>query len=383
MIDLDLTHPAITDLARTAKARLPRFVWEYLDSGTGADRTRDANRASLDAVTLTPRVLRGHAAPDLSVTLMGREQALPFGIAPVGMSGLMRGNGEVTLARAAAAHAIPYGLSTVAAATPEQLAPHIGAQGWFQLYPPRDPAIRRDLLARAAGAGFHTLILTADVATASRRERQRRARLTNPMRFTPRVIVDAALHPAWAIDRLRHGIPRLATLDPYADTAASRGGTEHAGYMLRTAPDMDYLAALRDEWDGKLVVKGILHADDAAMVAPLCDAVWVSNHGGRQFDAAPAPATVLPAIRAALGPGAQILVDGGVASGTDILRYLALGADFVMSGRAFHHGLAAFGAAGVDHAIHILRASLEADMGQLGLARLADLPPIYAPAPLP
>ena len=119
------------------------------------------------------------------------------------------------------------------------------------------------------------------------------------------------------------------------------------------------------------------------MVAPLCDAVWVSNHGGRQFDAAPAPATVLPAIRAALGPGAQILVDGGVASGTDILRYLALGADFVMSGRAFHHGLAALGAAGVDHAIHILRASLEADMGQLGLARLADLPPIYAPAPLP
>jgi L-lactate dehydrogenase (cytochrome) len=380
-MDLDTTHPALADLARTARRRLPRFVWEYLDSGTGADAARDRNRAALDRVTLVPAALAGHAPPDLSVTLMGRRQALPFGFAPVGMSGLIRPGAERILARLAAAEGIPYCLSTVAADTPERVGPKAGEQGWFQLYAPGDEGIRRDLLARAAVSGFHTLVLTADVPVASRRERQRRARLTNPMRITPRTVWQAATCPGWAAATLGAGIPRLRTLERYADASAARGATAHIGYMLRTAPDRAMLAAIRAEWPGRLVVKGVLDPAVARAAADAgADAIWVSNHGGRQFDASPAGVDMLPAIRAAV-PGLPLICDGGIASGTDILRMLACGADFVMLGRAIHWGLAAFGAAGAAHVVHVLREGLKADLGQLGRASLAGLADRLVPEP--
>ncbi|WP_226781879.1 alpha-hydroxy acid oxidase [Oceaniglobus trochenteri] len=369
-MSLDHRFPALDDIRRRARRRLPRFVWEYLDSGTGDETAMPRAMAALDAITLVPRALGGAPKPDLSVRMMGRDYPLPFGFAPVGMSGLVWPDAEVTLARSAARHHIPFGLSTVAAQTPEHLAPHIGDQGWFQLYAPGQPEIRRDMLARARDSGFHTLILTADVPVPSRRERLHRAGVTNPMRMTPRILAQAAMHPAWALATLRSGIPTLKTLEKYGDTRTSRSGTEHIGYQLRTAPDWAYLETLRREWDGALVVKGVLHPGDAARISKIADAVWVSGHGGRQFDAGPAPATVLPAIRAAVGPSFPVIADGAVRAGTDILRLMAMGADFVMLGRAPHWGLAAFGAAGVDHVVHVLRAGLIADMGQLGLGRL-------------
>jgi len=275
---LDLTHPAISDLAKTAHARLPHFVWEYLDSGTGDDHARDRNRAALDAVCLTPGILSGPIEPDLSVRLMGREYPLPFGVAPVGMSGLIWPGAEETIARIAAKAGIPYCLSTVAAETPETVGKCVGDQGWFQLYPPGDPDIRRDMLDRAWTSGFHTLILTVDVAVASRRERLRRVRLTNPMTLSPPVILQAARKPRWSLGMLARGIPRLRTLENYADIGKSLGGTAHVGYMLRTVPDWDYLAALRDQWQGRLVVKGILSPEPVARLrAAGIDALWVSN----------------------------------------------------------------------------------------------------------
>jgi len=369
-MDLDHHFPSLHDLRDRARRRLPRFVWEYLDSGTGDEGAVARAITALDVVNLTPRALSGAPKPDLSVTMMGRTYPLPFGFAPVGMSGLVWPDAEGILARAAVAHGIPFGLSTVAAQTPEMLAPHIGTQGWFQLYAPGQPEIRRDMLKRARDAGFHTLILTADVPVPSRRERLHRAGVTNPMRLTPSVLAQVAMAPHWALATARHGVPSLKTLEKYGDTKTARSGTEHIGYQLRTAPDWDYLNILRDEWDGPLVVKGVLHPGDAARIAQVADAVWVSAHGGRQFDAAPAPVTVLPAIRAAVGPDYPVIADGAVRSGTDILRLVAEGADFVMLGRAPHWGLAAFGAAGVDHVVHVLRAGLIADMGQLGIAAI-------------
>lgn len=319
-------------------------------------------------------MLAGTTTPDFTTQLMGRTYPLPFGFAPVGMSGLMWPGAELILARAAAKAGIPFCLSTVAAETPETVGPKAGDQGWFQLYPPGDPDIRRDMLARAKDAGFHTLILTVDVATASRRERQLRARLTNPMRMTPRVIAQAAIRPQWALETLTRGIPRLKTLEKYAEVTTARSSTAHIGYLLRTAPDWDYLAALRDEWDGKLVVKGVMEPDAAAKLPGYgVDAIWVSNHGGRQFDASPASLDVLPAVKAAAGD-TPVIFDSGIRSGTDILRALALGADFVMLGRAPHYAVAAFGRPGVDHLIDILTASMTADMGQMALTHLADLP---------
>lgn len=372
-MQLDLTHPAHRDLKTRAKKRVPAFVWDYLDSATGEETTKTRNETALDSITLMPGVLKGLPTPDLRTRLLGRDYARPFGIAPVGMSGLIWPHAERHLATLAHQMNIPYCLSTVAAATPEDVSPHMGAQGWFQLYPPASVEIRQDILTRARAAGFHTLILTVDVPTASRRERQRRAQLQTPPKITPRMLVQTAMRPAWALGMARAGLPKLKLMQDYAARVESRGSTDHIGYLLRTAPDWDYLRAMRDEWDGPVVVKGVLNPADAMRLqAEGIDAVWVSNHSGRQFDGAPAAITQLPLIREAVGPDYPLIFDSGVRSGLDILRGLALGADFVMAARHFHYGLAAFGPKGAAHAAHILTDDMTSCMGQLGISRPSD-----------
>ena len=374
-MDLDLAYPSVSDLARRARRRIPRFAWEYLDSATGNEAAMHANTERLAAVRLRPAVLAGHGEPDLSVELLGRRYAMPVGIAPIGMTTVLWPGAEATLARLAAAEEVPFCLSTVTATTPEAIGPVVGRQGWFQLYPPRDPEILADLLHRARSSGFHTLVLTADVPIASRRERQTRARLTNPMRITPRTVAEAALAPVWTVEMLRwlreeRKLPHLKTLAPYTDTSGARSGTAHAGYLIRGAPDWDYLARLREAWEGPLIVKGILDPDAARRAADEgADALWVSNHGGRQFEAAPAAIDVLEPVRAAVGSGVPLIFDSGIRSATDVLRAIAKGADFVMLGRAMQYGLAAFGAKGAAHVLHIMREGLRADMGQLGIRR--------------
>ena len=374
-MDLHATYPALSDLRSRAQSRLPKFVWEYLDSATGTEATKHRNRAALDRVGLMPSVLHGEFTPDLSVELMGQKLPLPFGMSPLGMSGLIWPDAEAHLARAADRAGIPFGLSTVAATSPEDVAPHLGAHGWFQLYPPRDPEIRTDMLARAKAAGFTTLVLTVDVPVASRRERQTRSGLTSPPKLTPRLMAQVAMRPAWAMGMARRGLPHMKMLDKYTEGTASANlpPTAHVGYLLRTAPDWDYLHWLRAHWDGPLVIKGVLRPEDAtALEKAGADAIWVSNHAGRQFDAAPASAEALPAIRAATK--LPVIFDSGVESGLDILRAFALGADFVMLGRAFHFALAALGPRGVDHLIDLLARDLTANMGQLGAGNLRDLP---------
>lgn len=376
MNDLHARFPGVEDLRRAARRRIPRFVWDYLDSGTGREAAKARNRAALDRLGFRPSVLHGEVTPDLSARFLGQTLPLPFGIAPVGMSGLIWPGAEPLLARAAASAGIPYVLSTVATRTPEDLAGEIGAQGWFQLYPPRDPEIRRDMLDRARRAGFRTLVLTVDVPAASRRERQVRGGLTQPPRLNTRLALQVARCPAWATGIARQGMPRMRTLDRYTEGLAARGplsSTAHVGYLLRTAPDLDYLRWLRDAWDGPFIVKGLMRADDcAALEAAGVDALWVSNHAGRQFDGAPAAIEALPAIRAATG--LPLIFDSGVEGGLDILRAVALGADLVMLGRAFHFALGALGERGPAHLIDMLAKDLTANMAQLGAADLRALP---------
>ncbi len=374
----DILHaraPAIADLRHRARRRIPRFVWEYLDSATGDEATPARNRAALDAVSFMPSILHGEITPDLTTTFLGRTYPLPFGIAPVGMSGLIWPDAERTLARLAAKTGVPYCMSSVATRLPEEVGPLAGDMGWFQLYPPRDPGIRTDMLARIRTAGFHTLVVTVDVPAPSRRERQVRGGLTQPPRLTPRLAAQVAMCPAWARGTARLGMPRMRFIESYADTAVSKlslPSNAHIGYLMRTSPGWEYLAELRAEWDGPLIVKGVLNAADAPRLAELgADALWVSNHAGRQFDAGPATAQVLPGIRAATD--LPLIADSGVQSGLDILRMRALGADFVMLGRAFHYGLGAFGAPGAAHAADILTQQMRADMQQLGLPDLGDV----------
>lgn len=370
-MDLHSRFPALSDLKSKARRRIPHFVWEYLDSGTGDEATLHRNARALRDVILRPSILHGTFTPDLSTTLLGRTYPLPFGIAPVGMSGLIWPGAERTLARTAAAEAIPYTLSTVATQTPEDLSPFIGDQGWFQLYPPRDLGILDDMLTRVRAAGFHTLVLTVDVPVASRRERQTRAGLTNPPSITPRLALQIARCPAWALGMQKTGMPRMAFIERYAADRSKLPSNQHIGYLLRTSPDWDYFRKLRDKWDGHLVVKGVQNPADAAQLSDQgADAIWVSNHAGRQFAGGQATITALPAIRAATTR--PVIFDSGVTGGLDILRALALGADFVMLGRAFHYGLGALGAAGPAHVIDILRQDMISNMGQLGTQRLAD-----------
>ncbi len=376
-MDLNTHFPALSDLRSRAQKRIPKFVWEYLDSGTGVEATRRRNRAALDKIGMMPSVLHGEFEPDLSVSLMGADLPLPFGIAPVGMSGLMWPDAERLLARAAAQLGVPYALSTVATQSPEDVADDLGAHAWFQMYPPRDEDIRRDMLDRARKAGFKTLVLTVDVPVASRRERQTRSGLTNPPRLTPRLLAQVAMRPAWALGMAQRGMPHMRMLDAYTTPAADNlPVTAHVGYLLRTSPDWDYVKWLRDAWDGPFIVKGILRVEDATKLETLgVDAIWVSNHAGRQFDGAPASIEVLPEIRSATS--LPIIFDSGVEGGLDILRALALGADFVMLGRGWHYALGALGAEGPAHLAHILREDLKSCMGQLGTRTLRDLPETF------
>lgn len=370
---LDSRYPAIADLKARARRRLPRFVWEYLDAGTGTEATCRRNEEVFAGLRLMPSLLHGEQPPDLTTRLLGQDYQMPVGIAPVGMSGLIWPDAEGHLARAATSAGLPYTLSTVASQTPEAVGPHLAGNGWFQLYPPRDPEIRQDMLRRARAAGFTTLVLTVDVPVASRRERQLRSGLTQPPRLSPRLLAQVAIRPAWALGMAVAAMPRMALIDDYSRPEKGLSSTAHAGYLLRTSPDWDYLSWLRDAWQGPLVVKGVLDPDTVPrLMAAGVDALWLSNHGGRQFDAAPAPLEVLPAIRAATD--LPLIVDSGISGGLDILRALALGADFTMLGRAWHFALAALGAQGPAHLARILRLDLESNMGQLGLIRPSEAP---------
>jgi L-lactate dehydrogenase (cytochrome) len=281
---------------------------------------------------------------------------------------------ERILARLGREEGIPYSLSTVAAQTPETVGPHLGPDAWFQLYPPRDPDIRKDLLQRFKDSGFGTLVLTADVPVASRRERQQRGGMSTPPKLTPRILAQIAMRPAWALGTLQVGLPKLRTIEKYTGDQGALSSTKHIGYLIRTSPDWEYLKWLRDHWDGPLMVKGVMVPEDAARLkAEGVDAVWVSNHAGRQFDAAPASIEVLPAVREAVGPDYPIVMDGGIAGGLDILRALAMGANFVMLGRAFHYGLGALGAQGAAHVVHLLREDLKSNIGQMGLPNYEGL----------
>ncbi len=369
---LDTRFPAVSDLRERARRRVPHFVFEYLDSATGREDQHGRNQSALQEVQFWPAVLEGDQDFDLSTRFLDRDYPLPFGCAPVGMSGIMWPRAEKILSAACAKAGIPYCMSTVATVVPETLAPLIGDQGWFQMYFPRDLEIRADMMRRAKEAGFHTLILTVDTPLESRRERQRRANLTIPPKVDAAMVWSMMTHPSWTIGTLREGIPSLKLCEDYAKDMEATS-VAHAGHVIRGNPSWEDITWIRERWEGPLLVKGIQKAEDAKRLVEMgADAIWVSNHSGRQFDGGPASITCLPAIRDAV-PETPIVFDSGVTGGLDILRALALGADFVMLGRAFHYAVGALGEAGPQHLIHLLKEDMMSCMGQMGATSLENL----------
>lgn len=367
-------YPALSYLISRARRRVPFFAWEYLASGTGAERLVGENRAALDRVLLPPKVAQGRYQPDTSTSLFGQHYSVPFGAAPVGMSGLIWPGAELLLARAARENGFPYTLSMVANETPEAVAEAGGENAWFQLYPLKEPEIEDDLLARAAAAGIRTLVVTLDVPVGSRRERQLAAGLTVPPKVTPLTLWRVAQRPVWALKTLQHGQPRFRTLENYFPASAMADSAKMVGTIVDGRPDWSTVTRLRQQWRGNLVVKGLLNPEDAEKAIDCgADGLVVSNHGGRQFDAARASIDALPEVAEKVAGQVPVLFDSGALWGLDILRALSRGADFCLLGRGFLYAVAALGEKGGDHAYSVLKQDLENNMIQMGARTLGDV----------
>ena len=369
-----MDYPAIEDLERKAKKRIPHVAWEYLCTGTGREDLIQKNLDAFKNISITPQFCKGAINPKINLNLLGRSYNAPFGVAPIGLTGLMWPRAEVILAKTAKKYKIPFSLSTLATETPETVGPHMGDMGWFQLYPPREKELRNILLKRAKDQGFHTLIVTADVPIPSRRERTKRANLSTPPKITPGFIWQGITHPAWSINTIKNGLPSLRTIADYSEFNTMMSVGTFVKDQMGGNLSWEYCKELREEWDGPLIVKGLLHPADAEKAIAIgADGIVVSNHGARQFDGAPTSIEALPEIVNAVKGRIAILFDSGVRSGLDVLRALYLGADFVLLGRAFLYGVAALGKYGGDHVAEILTGDLKNNMIQLGITSLKEL----------
>lgn len=353
---------------------MPKVAWEYLDSGTGDESLLRANQKSFENVQFLPRFCKGPLEAQIGTTLFGQNYSAPIGIAPVGLTGLMWPKVEHHLAVTAKRMEIPYCLSTVATETPETVGQRVGEMGWFQLYPPKDKEVRDSLLQRAQDSGFNVLVVTADVPMASRRERSKKAGLSIPPKITPKLLWEGITHPVWSYHTLRRGLPRLRTVEHYTNNSAMKFVSGFVGNRLGGTLDWDYCQELKETWRGPVVLKGILHPKDAQKAMDIgLDGIYVSNHGARQFNGAIPAIEALPEIVKTVNGKVPILFDSGIRSGLDVMRALYLGADFVLAGRPFIHGVAALGKFGGDHVANILIDDLKNNMVQLGVKDLKEL----------
>ena len=373
----------IEDLRRLAEKRLPRAVFDFFDGGAEDETTLRDNRAAFERARLAPRMLTGVAQIDTASAILGSRSKLPIAIGPTGGVGFGWPFADVGIARAAAAAGIPYTLSTMATASIERIAREAGGRLWFQAYIFKNRDITMRLIERARQLGYDALMVTVDVPVGGKRERDFRNDFAIRFRFTPRNVLDFASRPGWVLSVLRHGMPALenvADLAPdaksIAEIASSVGSFWDAGF------DWDGLKETRDRWPGKMLVKGILRADDAERLAALgVDAVVVSNHGGRQLDGAVASLDALPPIARAVKGRMSVLVDGGVRRGVDVLKAVALGAEGVMLGRATLYGVCAAGEAGAARALEILRDELVRAMQLSGVRSVREIgPELLAPS---
>ena len=374
MASLADKYPRISDMKDKAIKRIPHFAAEYLLSGTGYDRAMDHNQEVLKNIFLTPRYVKGTVEADLRTKLFNRTYSAPFGIAPVGMTSLIWPGAEIDLAKLANSKNIPYTLSTVACASIEKVAPHLDGKGWFQLYPPKDKIIRDDLLKRASDNGYEVLVITSDIPASSRRERLRMAGVSVPPKINFRTIFQAAVSPSWSLGVLKHGMPRFGTMDKYQKSQGNNKIKKgYAGSQMDRYLDWQYLEEVRSIWKGPIVLKGLMDNRDALKAKDYVDAIYLSNHGGRQLDLAPSPMQVLPQIRKELGNDFPIIIDSGFYSGQDVVKGLMLGADFVMIGRPFIIGLAALGSKGAEHAHYIIKDEIENIMEQVCAVNIKEL----------
>lgn len=377
----------LADIRDMARRKLPRIAFDFIDGGVDDELCLRRNREAFERYRLLPRYLVDVSRRDQSTVLLGRRYSSPFGISPTGLAGLFCPDADRLLASAAAAANIPFLLSSASNGALEDVVKVAPEHVWFQMYCTSDEAINADLVRRARAAGVQVLVVSVDVPVNSNRERNKRNGFTRPFRMTPGIVLEALAHPAWVLRYLRTGgIPMMQNWQPYAPAGASAAQVADLYGTLTPAPMVQWphLERVREAWPGPLVVKGLMHPDDAKHAVRLgADALVVSNHGGRQLDVAPSPLELLPAIRAAIGDKVELILDSGVRRGSDVVIARCAGAAFSLFGRPTLFGAAAAGQAGITRTIEIVHNEVDMVLAQIGCKAYDELHAGYLwPAPI-
>jgi L-lactate dehydrogenase (cytochrome) len=375
-IKINSKYPSVHDLRKKAERKIPRFAFEYLDGGCNEDVNLLKNTSDIREVELLPYYLRNHIKSDMKTELFGHTYDAPFGIAPVGLQGLMWPNAPEILAKAAFDHNIPFILSTVTTSSIERIAEITEGQAWFQLYHPTEDSMRDAIIKRADAAGCPVLVILCDVPSFGFRPRDIRNGLAMPPKMSVKNILQIMTKWEWALKTLVHGQPSFETLKPYMPKNLDL--KQLGNFMNQTFSgrlNEEKIKPIRDMWKGKLVLKGVANEADAEVAVRLgLDGIIVSNHGGRQLDAG--ESTIKPLVRIAKEYGDQIkvMMDSGLRSGPDIARTLASGAEFTFMGRSFMYGVAALGSQGGNHTISLLKTELQQVMEQICCENVKDFP---------
>jgi len=375
-IKYNSNYPSVEDLRKKASQRIPKFAFDYLDGGCNEDVNLYKNTKEIRDVELVPQYLTRHTTSSAKTTLFGVEYDAPFGVAPMGLQGLMWPKASEILAQAAHDHNIPFCLSTVTTASIETIAEITEGKSWFQLYHPTEDRVRNDIISRVESAGMPVLVILCDVPTLGFRPRDIRNGLAMPPKMTFRNMMQICGKPKWAWRTLLNGQPNFETLKPYMPermNLAQLGAFMNETFSGRL--NEEKIKPIRDLWKGKLVLKGVANEMDVEKAINLgLDGVIVSNHGGRQLDAGESAIKPLQRIAAKYGDQLTVMMDSGIRSGPDIACTLASGAEFTFLGRAFMYSVAALGNSGGDHIISILKAQLQQVMEQICCEQVVDLP---------
>ncbi len=366
-LTINSNYPSVADLRKRAQTRIPKFAFEYLDGGCNEDVNLDKNRSDLHKIELMPHYLSMFGQAEMKTTLFGHTYDAPFGIAPIGLQGLIWPNAPEILAKAAVNHNIPFILSTVSTSSIERIGEITEGKAWFQLYHPAEEAVKRDLIKRSAAVGTEVLVILADVPSFGFRPRDIRNGLSMPPKINFKNLLEILRHPNWALQTLVHGQPNFKSLLPYMPKRLNlKGLGEFMDVTFSGRLNEDRIAAIREQWKGKLIVKGIVSEEDTLKAINLgVDGLIVSNHGGRQLDAG--QSSIVPMINLVKKYQKEItiMIDSGLRGGPDVARAMASGAVFTFMGRSFMYGVGALGKQGGEHTISLIKKELQQVMEQL------------------
>jgi L-lactate dehydrogenase (cytochrome) len=376
LLSFDPRYPSVGDLKLKAKKRIPKFAFDYLEGGCNEEVNLLKNETDFRDVTLMPQYLNEYAGVDTSAEIFGHRYDAPVGISPIGLQGLMWPNASEILAKSAVKHNIPFILSTVATSSIERIADVTDSKFWFQLYHPAKTSMRDDMLKRLQDVECPVLVVLVDVPSFGFRYREIKAGLSMPPKMNIRNVFQSALRPRWSVETLKQGIPEFATLKKYMDKSLNMGQLgEFMNASFDKRVDMKKISEIRDKWNGKLVLKGIVSDQDTEKAIALgADGIIVSNHGGRQIDAGESSIKSLGKLTSKYSDRITIMMDGGIRSGPDIARAVACGAKFTFMGRPFMYGVSALGDKGGDHTIELFKMQFRQAMEQLCCETIEALP---------